>query len=77
VSGGGLVFCRVTSTGSGHEHDDPEEAMMARAPWNRPGESAATRRLRIAMFFSAVVLVVAVIAILVYFVVRSAGIAGL
>ncbi|MDR6689518.1 hypothetical protein J2X55_000417 [Microbacterium sp. 1154] len=50
---------------------------MARAPWNRPGESAATRRLRIAMFFSAVVLVVAVVAILVYFVVRSAGIAGL
>lgn len=50
---------------------------MARAPWNRPGESAATRRLRIVMFFSAVVLVVAVVAILVYFVVRSAGIAGL
>lgn len=51
--------------------------MMARAPWNRPGESAQTRQLRIAMFWTAVVLVVAVVAILVYFVVRSAGIAEL
>jgi len=64
------------SPGSGHEHY-LEEAMMARAPWNRPGESAQTRRLRIAMFWTAVVLVVAVVGILVYFVVRSAGIAGL
>lgn len=77
MSGGGLEVSRRVSAGSGHELDDPEEAMMARAPWDRPGESAATRRLRIAMFFSAVVLVVAVVAILVYFVVRSAGIAGL
>lgn len=50
---------------------------MARAPWNRPGESTPTRRLRIAMFWSAVVLVVAFVAILVYFVVGSAEIAGL
>lgn len=60
-----------------HELGDPEEAMMARAHWGRPGESAATRRLRIALFFSTVVLVVAVAAILVYLVARSAGIAGL
>lgn len=50
---------------------------MARAPWNRPGESAQIRRLRIAMFWTAVVLVAAVVATLVYFIVRSAGIAGL
>ncbi|NTV38803.1 MAG: hypothetical protein HGA51_02435 [Demequinaceae bacterium] len=28
---------------------------MAPAPWNRPGESPATRRLRIIIFFTAVV----------------------
>ncbi|MBD8534157.1 hypothetical protein [Plantibacter sp. CFBP 13570] len=50
---------------------------MARAPWNRPGESPQTRRLRIVMFWTAAVLVVAFVAILVYFVVRSAEIAGL
>lgn len=50
---------------------------MARAPWNRPGESPQIRRLRIVMFWTAVVLVVAFVAILVYFVVRSAEIAGL
>jgi len=50
---------------------------MARAPWNRPGESPQTRRLRIALFWSAVVLVVAFVGILVYFVVESARIAGL
>ncbi|MBD8517324.1 hypothetical protein [Plantibacter sp. VKM Ac-2885] len=50
---------------------------MARAPWNRPGESPQIRRLRIVMFWTAAVLVVAFVAILVYFVVRSAEIAGL
>ncbi len=50
---------------------------MARAPWNRPGESAQIRRLRIALFWTTVVLVVATVAFLVYFVVRSAEIAGL
>jgi hypothetical protein len=51
--------------------------LMARAPWNRPGESAQTRWLRFVIFWGAVVLVVFVVATLVYFVVRSASIAGL
>lgn len=50
---------------------------MARAPWNRPGESAQIRRLRIALFWTTVVLVVVFVATLVHFVVRSAEIAGL
>ncbi len=50
---------------------------MARAPWNRPGESAQIRRLRIALFWTTVVLVVVFVATLVYFFVRSAEIAGL
>ncbi|MEZ3157611.1 hypothetical protein AB1K56_11845 [Microbacterium sp. BWR-S6Y] len=51
--------------------------VMARAPWNRPGESAQIRRLRIVLFWTTVVLVVVLVATLVHFVVRSAEIAGL
>ncbi|WP_157580003.1 MULTISPECIES: hypothetical protein [unclassified Plantibacter] len=49
---------------------------MAPAPWNRPGESPQTRLLRIVMFWTAVVLVVAVVAILGYFVAWSTGLVG-
>ncbi|WP_157580506.1 MULTISPECIES: DUF2474 domain-containing protein [unclassified Plantibacter] len=49
---------------------------MAPAPWNRPGESPQTRLLRIVMFWTAVVLVVGVVAILVNLVLWSAGLVG-
>ncbi|MBA8815043.1 hypothetical protein FHX48_000095 [Microbacterium halimionae] len=41
---------------------------MARAPWDRPGESAATRRLRIFIFFTAIACGVAGSAAVIWFV---------
>ncbi|MCW2165846.1 hypothetical protein B0I12_003015 [Microbacterium hydrothermale] len=49
---------------------------MARAPWNRPGESSKQRAIRIAVFSVTVVGVVVLVSFLVYFVARSAEIAG-
>ncbi|MDQ1124045.1 hypothetical protein [Microbacterium trichothecenolyticum] len=47
-----------------------------RAPWDRPGESSKQRAARIVLFSVTVVCVVVMVSFLVYFVTRSAEIAG-
>ena len=47
--------------------------LMARAPWNRPGESRAIRNLRIFIFFTVIAGCVIAVAALAWFVVFTLG----